>query len=301
LALDRFQLLYDFQSLNTERQSRPINLKGNLAQNSNLTPEQIDLLYQTEGVNENSLATYSKPTDEQFMRFVNIGKKNYLAQNPNLTPEQIDMLYDVGADKGSLSRFPKLTNEQFMRLFNDEDVRKKYLSQNPNYTTEQIDLLYQTEGVDKNQLARFPKLTNEQFMRFFNEGQNQKEKKLLFYLTQNPNLTPKQIDLLYDAGANKDFLARFPKLTDEQFMRAFNDKDVNKTYIAQNPNLTLEQIDLLYNAGVDKDQLARFPKLTDEQFMRAFNDGNKKSLALNPSINPPAKQPFASGVFNWRW
>ena len=80
-------------------------------------------------------------------------------------------------------------------------------------------------------------------------------------------------------------------------------EDVNKNDLALNPNLTTEQIDLLYDAGADKETLAQFPKLTDEQFLRFYYDKGKtiiKSLALNPSINP-ANQPFASGIFNWRW
>ena len=80
-----------------------------------------------------------------------------------------------------------------------------------------------------------------------------------------------------------------------------------------NPNLTPSQIDLLlaYAGGVEskflgwniRRQIAERAKLTDEQFMRFFNDTevNKKYLAPNPSINPPANKPFASGVFNWRW
>ncbi len=71
-----------------------------------------------------------------------------------------------------------------------------------------------------------------------------------------------------------------------------------------NVNLTTEQIDLLYQTeGVDKDNLAQYSKLTDEQFMRFFNDEfvNNNYLAQNPSINAPANQPFASGIFNWKW
>ena len=57
------------------------------------------------------------------------------------------------------------------------------------------------------------------------------------YLSQNPNLTPEQIDLLYDAGAAKDYLARHSKLTEEQFMRFFNDKDFDKNHLARNPSI----------------------------------------------------------------
>ena len=124
------------------------------------------------------------------------------------------------------------------------------------------------------------------------------------YLSYNPYLTTEQIDLLYDAGEDKDYLAQYPKLTDKQFLRLFNDDDVKIIkYLAQNPNLTPNQIDLLYDAGADKDSLARFPKLTDEQFLRAFNDGLKYKLHLtkNPSLNSNTKYSFASGVFNWRW
>ena len=120
------------------------------------------------------------------------------------------------------------------------------------------------------------------------------------YLSSNPYLTTEQIDLLYpDESVDKIGLAQFPKLTDEQFMRLFNDGA--KNYLARNPNLTPKQIDLLYQND-ERESLARFPKLTDEQFMRAFNDGqtSKDYLALNPSINP-VKQPFTSGIFNWKW
>ena len=124
-----------------------------------------------------------------------------------------------------------------------------------------------------------------------------------YYLSDNPNLTPEQIDLLYNAVEDKDSLALYPKLTNEQFTRFFNDKDFNKKHLTKNPNLTTEQIDLLYQTeGVIKDFLARNPKLTNEQFMRFFNDEDldKDYLAPNPSINP-ANQPFASGIFNWKW
>ena len=129
------------------------------------------------------------------------------------------------------------------------------------------------------------------------------------YLAMNPNLTTEQIDLLYDAGADRISLARFPKLTEKQFMRFFNASG-NKSSLPLNPNLTTEQIDFLYEIGNKKGgnvnvktNLARYSKLTEEQFLRAFNDGktNKENLAMNPSINPPANQQFASGVFNWRW
>ena len=129
------------------------------------------------------------------------------------------------------------------------------------------------------------------------------------YFTQNPNLTPEQIDILYQTkGVNKDFLAQYPKLSEEQFMRFFNDKDVNKKYLAQNRNLTPEQIDLLYQTkggfmGANIDNLARYPKLTDEQFQRIAvqTSAQRNFLAMNPSINPPANKPFVSGIFNWRW
>ena len=123
------------------------------------------------------------------------------------------------------------------------------------------------------------------------------------YLARNRNLTTEQIDLLYDAGVYKDSLALFPKLTEEQFTRFFNDEDFNKNRLAPNRNLTTEQIDLLYQTkGVNKTYLARNSKLTEEQFMRFFNDKDfdKNHLARNPSINP-ANQQFASGIFNWRW
>ena len=124
-------------------------------------------------------------------------------------------------------------------------------------------------------------------------------------LSKNPTLTPEQIDLLY---LNKmDFikknLARYPKLTEEQFVRFFNDTDFDEDFLARNPNLTPEQIDLLYDAGANKEYLAEYSKLTEEQFMRFFNDEflNNYYLAPNPSINAPAKQPFVSGIFNWKW
>ena len=41
-------------------------------------------------------------------------------------------------------------------------------------------------------------------MRFFNDEDFDKD-----YLAGNRNLTPEQIDLLYDAGANKDYLAQY--------------------------------------------------------------------------------------------
>ena len=299
--IDRFKLLYDWGVD-----------KISLSDNPNLTTEQIDLLYENEGAERRfgkglrvNLARYPKLTEKQFMRFFNDGdfNKDYLSANPHLTPEQIDLLYQTkGVKRFYLTLKSKLTDEQFMRFFNNHPDTRIFLSANPNLTPEQIDLLYQIEGVDNTErLASHPKLTNEQFMRFFNDYDLYKN-----YLARNPNLTTEQIDLLYQIeGADKSSLARYPKLTEEQFMRAFNDEDLNKDYLALNPNLTTEQIDLLYDAGegVAKDALALYSKLTDEQFMRAFNDGktDKNALAENPSINAPANQPFASGIFNWKW
>ncbi len=239
--------------------------------------------------------------------------KDALSQNPNLTTEQIDLLYKTREEDimENLGRYPKLTEEQFMRYYNEADfLDLKYLSRNPHLTTEQIDLLYETEGASKNKLAQWTKLTEEQFMRFFKD--KDVKKPLLSY---NSNLTTEQIDFLYDYANDyvgrlnpnddvKRFLVQKSKLTDEQFMRFFNDKDLPNRKLAKNPHLTPEQIDLLYKTK-DEDimeNLARYPKLTDEQFMRAFNDGqtSKDFLAMNPSINP-VKQPFASGIFNWRW
>ena len=75
LALDRFELLYGSGVS-----------KDTLSKNTNLTTEQIDLLYQIEGVNKNLLALHPKLTDEQFLRAFNDGKTNkeYLAQNPSI-------------------------------------------------------------------------------------------------------------------------------------------------------------------------------------------------------------------------
>jgi len=234
--------LAQFPKLTDEQFMRLFNdgAKNYLARNPNLTPKQIDLLYDAGG-DKDYLAQYPKLTDEQFLRLFqddDVKIIKYLARNPNLTPEQIDLLYQTvqGVNEKSLAMNPKLTEKQFMRFFNDEDFNKDYLASNSNLTTEQIDLLYQTEGVDKDQLARFPKLTNEQFMRLFNEGQNQNAD-LLFYLAQNPNLTPKQIDLLYDAGSDKESLAQYPKLTDEQFLRAFNDGLKYKLLLTKNPSI----------------------------------------------------------------
>ena len=232
--------------------------------------------------------------------------KYTLSDNPNLTTEQIDLLYENKvANRVNLARKPKLTEKQFMRFFNEEGF-KEYLARNPNLTPEQIDLLYDAEELNQFYLAQFPKLTDEQFMRFFN---NHPKKRI--FLSANPNLTSEQIDLLYESGNKKGGnvnlkrnLARYPKLSEEQFMRFFNHEDFDKDYLAHNPNLTTEQIDLLYQTeGVNKNYLAQYPKLTDEQFLRFFNDEDVRNtyLTLNPSINPPANKPFASGIFNWKW
>ena len=60
--IDRFQLLYDLEDR---------GVWDSLARNTNLTEEQIDFLYQTEGVDKDNLARYPKLTEEQFMRFFN--------------------------------------------------------------------------------------------------------------------------------------------------------------------------------------------------------------------------------------
>ncbi len=302
--IDRFQLLYDW--------GVP---KIVLSDNPNLTPEQIDLLYENKGAGRVNLARHSKLTDEQFMRFFDgEGFKEYLARNPNLTPEQIDLLYDAEVESQFyLATNPKLTDEQFMRFFNNHshnDLRI-FLSANPNLTPEQIDLLYESGNKKggnvnlKSNLARYPKLSEEQFMRLFLDDDLANKDIYKEQLASNPHLTPEQIDLLYETrGASWGYTASHSNLTDEQFMRMFNYDGFDKNRLAKNPNLTPEQIDLLYETeGASKNNLARNPRLTDEQFLRAFNDGktDKNYLALNPSINPPANQPFASGVFNWRW
>jgi len=303
--IDRFKLLNDWGVS-----------KIALSENPNLTTKQIDLLYDADVhsqiLNQLNLAVYSKLTEEQFMRFFNDEDfdKDYLTQNSNLTPEQIDLLYNAGADKRYLAQNPKLSEEQFMRMFNYHPNKRIFLSANPNLTTEQIDLLYEIgnkKGGNVNvkaNLARYSKLSEEQFMRLFHDDDLATKDRNKSKLAQNPNLTTEQIDLLYETvGASWGYTANHSNLTDEQFMRMFNYDGFNKNELAQNPNLTTEQIDLLYQTeGVNKENLARFPKLTDEQFMRLFNDGitDKNYLARNPSINP-VKQPFASGIFNWRW
>ena len=117
--------------------------KSQLAQNPNLTTEQIDLLYETVGASWGYTATHSNLTDEQFMRMFNYDgfNKNQLAQNPNLTLEQIDLLYQTeGVNKENLARYSKLSEEQFMRLFNDGITDKNYLAMNPsiNPDSEQV-------------------------------------------------------------------------------------------------------------------------------------------------------------------
>ena len=295
--IDRFKLLYD--DGNTEY----------LAMNPNLTTEQIDLLYDA-GADRISLARFPKLTEKQFMRLFNGGGKKHLAQNPNLTTEQIDLLYKTErVSKNKLAQWSKLTEEQFMRFFKDKDVKNPILSYNSNLTPEQIDFLYDYANdlggrmrLNPNDdvrrfLVQKSKLTDEQFMRFFNDKDLANTK-----LAKNPHLTTEQIDLLYQTeGVNKDSLARYPKLTEEQFMRFYFDKDVNKDFLGMNKHITPEQIDLLYQTkGVSKENLSQWPKLTEEQFMRFFNRGTVH-LALNPSINPPANQQFASGIFNWGW
>ena len=89
----------------------------------------------------------------------------------------------------------------------------------------------------------------------------------------------------------------------DRFKLLYN-SGANKNSLALNRNLTTEQIDLLYQTdGADKHNLSRYSQLTNEQFMRFFNDEfvNNNYLAQNPSINAPANQPFASGIFNWKW
>ena len=89
--IDRFKLLYDWGADGVKNQIA----EEYLGLNPNLTTEQIDLLYQTQGVDKEYLARYSKLTEEQFMRLFNDEdlNKKYLSQNRNLTPEQIDLLY----------------------------------------------------------------------------------------------------------------------------------------------------------------------------------------------------------------
>ena len=85
--IDRFQLLYEYDG-------GDLGVWDSLTRNTNLTEEQIDLLYQTKGVDKNYLAQYPKLTEEQFMRFFNDEQveKRYLSQNPHLTEEQIDLI-----------------------------------------------------------------------------------------------------------------------------------------------------------------------------------------------------------------
>jgi uncharacterized protein YneF (UPF0154 family) len=190
-----------------------------------------------------------------------------------------------------MDRFESIYQQWMNKAENSYDT----LPANPNLTPSQIDLLLAyAEGVEyaghgeniKEQIAAHAKLTDEQFMRIFND-------KMVggTFLTSNPNLTEKQIDLLYTHDDfDNDYLASYSKLTDEQFMRIFNDELVNNDSLAQNSNLTTEQIDLLYQSfellSGDKDSLSQYSKLTDEQFMRFFHDESVDNdyLAQNPHI-----------------
>jgi hypothetical protein len=91
LAVDRFQLLYDSGVG-----------KNYLSQNPNLTPEQIDLLYQTKGgfmgANIDDLARYPKLTDEQFQRIAvhTSAQRNFLAMNPSINPPPANQPFTSG-------------------------------------------------------------------------------------------------------------------------------------------------------------------------------------------------------------
>ena len=146
-----------------------------------------------------------------------------LPANPNLTPSQIDLLLvyaeGVGAHgkniKEEIARHSDLTPAQFQKLFTEYGFKDE-LTQNPHLTTDQIDLLYSTNSGDTRLLGAYSKLTEAQFNRFVNDDEMMRSNGIGF-LSQNPHLTAKQIDFLYNTYSPASDLASYSKLTDKQF------------------------------------------------------------------------------------
>jgi uncharacterized protein YneF (UPF0154 family) len=186
-----------------------------LAQNPHLTSDQIDLIYNMEGVDKSSLGWSSKLTDEQFNRCFNDPDIDHedLATNPNLTSEQIDLLYQKGGRYADVNRADSV------------NMVRKNLSTHAKLNDEQV-ALYLLSSLQST----------------------------LQNLAQNPHLTPDQIDLLYDEGNENTYdeydaflrkrrqtLAEHSvNLTDDQWARFVNDPDFEKTYLqklALNPSI----------------------------------------------------------------
>jgi uncharacterized protein YneF (UPF0154 family) len=213
-----------------------------------------------------------------------------LPANPNLTPSQIDLLLayaeGVGAHgkniKEQIAAHSDLTPAQFQQLFKEYGFKDE-LTQNPYLTTDQIDLLYSTPGLDARILGVFSKLTEEQFNRFVNDDEMVRED-AIYFLSQNPHLTAKQIDLLYNIFATSDdlpdgcgHLASYSKLTDEQVSLFLRDERLDE--LSDNPNLTTEQIDrLMAQTDIRGDYsfrvwrgIATHSKLTNQQVGKFLN------------------------------
>jgi uncharacterized protein YneF (UPF0154 family) len=188
-------------------------IRHNLTNNTQLTTEQIDSLYEDAlkdawDTDRDYLAQNPKLTEEQFERFWDgdedyrqgHGHQSYLSDNPHLTEDQIDRLMKhPDADKEGLSQYPKLTDEQFDELFNDEiDTRLRgYLAKNPNITPDQITRLYDIAtrttlgGRVARNLFQFPQLTDAQFQKFFSLHMTDEiHEDAQQRLAQNPSINP---------------------------------------------------------------------------------------------------------------
>ncbi len=218
-----------------------------------------------------------------------------LPANPNLTPSQIDLLLayaeGVGAHgkdiKEEIARHSALTPAQFQKLFTEYGF-KDALTMNPQLTTDQIDLLYSTDSGDTRELGAYSKLTEAQFNRFVNDDEMMRSNGIAF-LSQNPHLTAKQIDFLYNTYSPPSHLASYSKLTDKQFQNFLASGWVVE--LSDNSNLTTEQIDRLMALDVAEDWrvghgIATNAKLTNKQVERIISGEWEYCFANDLRKNP---------------
>ena len=152
-----------------------------LAQNPNLTAQQIVDLAGVEDKTDVKLAQYSKLTDEVFAWFLRKFPIE-LSKNEQLTPVQIEAIYSEGEAhslnnklRGNLARRSHLTDEMFHKLWEDGWVSSFPI--NPNLTSSQAEQVIQNDPHQVASIAMNAQLSDDFFLKLFH------------YYDDNENLT----------------------------------------------------------------------------------------------------------------
>ena len=161
-----------------------------LAQNPNLTAQQIVDLAGVEDKTDVKLAQYSKLTDEVFAWFL----RKFLielSKNEQLTPVQIEAIYSapiVGGErlKGNLARNSHLTDEMFHKLWEDGWVSGFPI--NHNLTSSQAEQVIQSEPHEVASISKNAQLSDEFFLKLFHYYDDNENLTTVVNLAGNPNL-----------------------------------------------------------------------------------------------------------------